>query len=111
VEVRPKDILFLEAGGVTEWLDELEARDPESYDAIIARLERVEEGNYGDYGPAGKVLELRFLKAGPGYRLYFGEHNDIVVILKAGTKKTQDADIKVANNLWKEYNDADVKKD
>jgi len=64
------------------------------------------KGNYGDYGPAGKVLELRFFMKGPGYRLYFGEHNDIVILLRAGTKKTQDVDIKTANELWKQYNDA-----
>ncbi len=108
MEVRPKDIHFLEAGGVAEWLDELESSDQKSYDAIVARLERVEDGNFGDYGPAGNVLELRF-HIGPGYRLYFGLHDDIVVILTAGVKKTQDTDIKAANKLWKAYND--VKED
>lgn len=107
MEVRPKDIHFLEAGGVVEWLDELEKRDTKSYDAIVARLERLEDGNFGDYGPAGNVLELRFRMTGPGYRLYFGLHDDIVIILMAGTKKTQDADIMLANRLWKEYNDAE----
>ena len=106
MEARPQEIHFLEAGGVREWLDELEQNDEASYDAIIARLERVEEGNFGDYGPAGSVLELRFLMTGPGYRIYFGQHNDMVILLRAGTKKTQQADIKIANKLWREYNDA-----
>lgn len=107
MEARPKDIHFLEAGGVPEWLDELEKKDAQSYDAIVARLERVEDGNFGDYGPAGNVLELRFIRTGPGYRLYFGLHDDIVIILRAGTKKTQSADIEIGNKLWKEYNDAE----
>ena len=111
MEARRREILFLEAGGVTEWLEKLETKDVEAYDAIIARLERIEEGNLGDFGPAGKVLELRFIKTGPGYRIYFGEHNDIVIILKAGTKKTQDADIREANRLWQQYNDVDINKD
>jgi putative addiction module killer protein len=105
VEARPREIVFLEAGGVPEWLDNLEITDQDAYDTIIARLERVEDGNFGDYGPVGKILELRFIKTGPGYRLYFGTHKDIVVILWAGIKKTQDSDIRIANKLWKEYND------
>jgi putative addiction module killer protein len=44
---------------------------------------------------------------GPGYRLYFGRHNDIVIILGAGTKTSQQADIEIASKLWKEYNDAE----
>jgi putative addiction module killer protein len=106
VEGRPKDIHFLEAGGVDEWLDQLEKTDTASYDAIVARLERVEDGNFGDCGAAGKIRYLRFLMVGPGYRIYFGEHNDMVIILRAGTKKTQEADIKIANELWQEYNHA-----
>jgi putative addiction module killer protein len=95
------------SGGPTaEWLDALERKDTVSYDAIIARLERVEEGNSGDCEPAGSVMELRFLMTGPGYRLYFGQHDDMVIILRAGTKKTQEVDIKIANKLWKEYNHA-----
>jgi putative addiction module killer protein len=107
VEARPQEILFLEEGGVPEWLEELERADQDAYDAIVARLERVEEGNFGDYGPAGDVLELRFRMRGPGYRLYFGRHNDIVIILGAGTKTSQQADIEIASKLWKEYNDAE----
>lgn len=106
MEGRPNDIHFLAAGGVDKWLDRLEKIDPTSYDAIVARLERVEEGNFGDCRSVGKVFELRFLMTGPGYRLYFGEHNDMVIILRAGTKKTQDSDIKIANELWDEYNNA-----
>ena len=85
----------------------MEEKDERSYDAILARLERVEDGNFGDYGPAGSVLELRFDMTGPGYRVYFGEHNDIVVVLRAGTKKTQKNDIRIANKLWREYNNAE----
>jgi putative addiction module killer protein len=66
----------------------------------------VEDGNLGDYKPAGNVLELRFLRTGPGYRLYVGIDGDLVIVLWAGVKKTQEADIKIANRLWKEYRDA-----
>ncbi len=102
-EARPREILFLEDGGFEEWMDTLEDQDISTYDAIIARLERVEDGNLGDCGSVG-VSELRFIKTGPGYRIYFGEHDDIFVVLKAGTKKTQKADIEIAQKLWRKYN-------
>ena len=104
-EARPREIFFLEDGGFPEWMDVLENQDSATYDPIIARLERVEEGNFGDCGSVGGgVSELRFIKTGPGYRIYFGEHNDIFVVLKAGTKKTQQADIAIFRKLWSKYN-------
>jgi putative addiction module killer protein len=104
-DARPREILFFEDGGFPEWMDVLESRDSAAYDAIVARLERVEEGNLGDCGSVGGgVSELRFIKSGPGYRIYFGEHNDIFVVLNAGTKRTQRADIAIAQKLWRKYN-------
>jgi putative addiction module killer protein len=104
-ETRPHEIFFLEEGGFSEWMDALETQDSAIYDAIIARLERVEDGNLGDCGSVGSgVSELRFIKTGPGYRIYFGEHDDTFVVLKAGTKKTQQTDIAIAQKLWSKYN-------
>ena len=64
---------------------------------IKKRLERVEEGNYGDYKPLDKdISELRF-KFGSGYRIYFTEANNVIIILLcAGDKSTQTDDIKKA---------------
>jgi putative addiction module killer protein len=105
MQSRPREILFLDAGGFAGWMDALEAQNEAAYDAIVARLERVEEGNLGDCkSVGGGVSELRFSRAGPGYRVYFGEHNDLVIILCAGTKKTQNANVTRAKKLWKDYN-------
>jgi putative addiction module killer protein len=49
------------------------------------------------------VKELRF-SFGPGYRVYFGEDGETVVILLfGGDKDSQPQDIKRAQALWKEY--------
>ena len=41
---------------------------------------------------------------GPGYRVYFGEEADnIVVLLCGGDKSTQNHDIKIAKAYCKEY--------
>ena len=64
---------------------------------IEKRLERVEEGNYGDFKKLDSdISELRFA-FGSGYRIYFTEADNIIIILLcAGDKSTQKDDIKKA---------------
>jgi putative addiction module killer protein len=49
----------------------------------------------------GGFGELR-IDFGEGYRVYFGEDGDILVLLLGGTKATQDRDI--ATVYWGDYN-------
>ncbi len=65
---------------------------------VIKRLERVSEGNYGDCKKIDTNLsELRFT-FGPGYRIYFTEMADVIVVLLCGgDKSTQVQDIKKAH--------------
>ncbi|HOO82863.1 MAG TPA: type II toxin-antitoxin system RelE/ParE family toxin [Alphaproteobacteria bacterium] len=88
----------------TDWLNGL--RDQKGRRAILKRIGRLELGLYGDCEPVGEgVLELRIF-LGPGYRVYFGEDGDnIVVLLSGGDKGSQDRDIKTAKEFWKEYKD------
>ncbi len=86
----------------TEWLEGL--RDPTVRRRMLTRLRRVEQGNYGDYiALRDGIYELRFTY-GPGYRIYFGEDgNTIVVLLTGGDKSSQTQDIARAKAYWKEY--------
>lgn len=86
----------------TEWLYKL--RDLQARQRILTRIGRIEQGNYGDYALVGEgVGELRFF-FGPGYRVYFGEENDtIVILLNGGDKSSQGNDIAQAKAYWKEY--------
>lgn len=67
-------------------------------------MDRVEQGNFGDYESVGDdVCELRFF-FGSGYRIYFGEvGNTIVLLLCGGDKSSQKKDVKKAKEYWKEY--------
>ena len=58
---------------------------------IQTRIDRMEFGNFGDCKTVGRgVFELR-IDFGPGYRLYFGQDGeDLVILLGGGTKKRQD---------------------
>lgn len=71
---------------------------------IRQRINRLEEGNYGDYKSVGDgVYELR-LFFGSGYRIYFAEVGDTVVLLLcAGDKSSQSKDIEKAKEYWKEF--------
>jgi putative addiction module killer protein len=72
----------------TEWLYGL--RDVMGRKRILARISRLQQGNFGDCEPVGDgVNELRMF-FGSGYRVYFGEHGtDIVVLLCGGDKGSQ----------------------
>jgi len=84
-----------------EWLDSL--KDLVTRLRIRRRLDRLELGNFGDCEPVGEgVLELK-LAFGPGYRIYFAEQDDVIIILLcAGDKGSQKKDIKTAKMYWQE---------
>ena len=71
---------------------------------IDARLNRLSAGLFGDCKPVGNgVWELR-IDHGPGYRVYYaqsGKH--VVLLLIGGSKRTQRADIRIAADYWKDY--------
>ena len=77
-----------------EWFYKL---DKATQARVEKRLERVEEGNLGDFKKMdSNISELR-LVFGSGYRIYFTETNEIIIILLcAGDKSTQQIDIKKA---------------
>jgi putative addiction module killer protein len=67
-------------------------------------LDRVEDGNFGDCSPVGSGVHELKIHIGPGYRVYFGQDGDFVILLNGGKKATQDRDIKTAKQFWDEYN-------
>ena len=75
---------------------------------IASRLDRLAFGTAGDVRPVGKgISELR-IDHGPGYRIYFQQRgNTIVILLCGGDKSTQAKDIQTAKRLaaeWSEEN-------
>lgn len=90
----------------TDWLNDL--RDPTTRRRILKRLRRLEQGNYGDFKlVGGGVFELRYFFSA-GYRVYFAEDGDtIVVLLCGGDKSSQHRDIQNAQAYWQEYQEND----
>ncbi len=108
MEAKPRELLFYETATAhapcREWLDGLEQLDKQVYGILMNRLDRVEAGNFGDCGPVGEGVSELVIDTGPGYRIYFGQDSDLVVLLLAGTKRTQTSDIKKAKGFWRDYN-------
>lgn len=105
MQPRKREVLHYVAEGKDvfgEWLDGL--MDVSGRVAILKRIDRVEEGNFGDHRwVGGGVWEIR-VDYGPGYRVYYGEDGPrIVLLLCGGDKGTQRRDIRKARELWAEY--------
>lgn len=71
---------------------------------VLSRVDRLSEGNPGDVKPVGGgISELR-IDYGPGYRVYFMKRGPLVIVLLAGgDKRTQQADIKRAITIAKDW--------
>jgi putative addiction module killer protein len=82
----------------SQWFSNL--RDRQAKALIDIRVRRLSMGNPGDVKPVGKgVSELR-IDYGQGYRVYFIQRGETLIILLAGgDKQTQERDIKTALNL------------
>jgi len=84
----------------------LRLRDERARAAIASRLDRLAFGLVGDVAPVGNgVSELR-IHYGPGYRVYFHQHGDVLIILLCGEdKSSQAADIKLAKRLLQDWSE------
>ncbi|MES2862455.1 MAG: type II toxin-antitoxin system RelE/ParE family toxin [Pseudomonadota bacterium] len=82
-------------------------RDLAALARIGARLQRLEEGHWGDAkSVADDIVELR-LHFGPGYRLYVTQRGrKLVILLTGGDKSSQSRDIAKAKRLSQEFDDA-----
>ena len=91
IEIRETEIY-------SRWFKSL--RDRQAKARIDIPIRRLSTGNPGDVKPVGQgVSELR-IDYGPGYRVYFVQRGETLIILLAGgDKRTQEQDIKTALDL------------
>jgi len=71
---------------------------------VTVALTRLGHGNFSNVEGVGSgVYELK-IDFGPGYRIYFGNDGERIVILLCGSsKKRQNAAIAAAQAAWAEY--------
>lgn len=82
-------MIVLKTVEFAEWISGL--RDTRAQKRIVARLLRLEHGLIGDAKSVGDgVCELRF-DFGPGYRVYFQQRGNVIVLLLCGGDKSSQA--------------------
>jgi len=82
---------------------ERKLRDRRAKALIAARIFRLSNGLFGDVEPVGHGISELKIHYGPGYRVYFHQQdNEIIILLCGGDKSTQQQDIELAKKLSKE---------
>jgi len=92
---------IISTGVFDRWLARL--KDIVTKRKILARLARLENGNFGDFkNIVDGLFELRFF-FGSGLRIYYTVRNDqVVLLLVGGDKSSQPKDIEKAKQLLNE---------
>lgn len=88
----------LEHPAFTYWFSTI--KDRMTKRRLARRIERLEQGNFGDFKHVGQgVFELREY-FGPGWRMYFVKKGEVYIIMMGGgTKSSQQQDIGTAIKL------------
>lgn len=80
------------------WFESL--KDRQTARRIQARIDRAEEGNFGDHKAVGEGVSEMRIHFSPGFRVYFTQRGmEIVILLAGGDKSSQTQDIATAHEL------------
>jgi putative addiction module killer protein len=95
---------YLDHAGSSPFAAWFQTLDAAAAAKVTTAIHRLELGNFSNAkGVGAGVFEYR-IDFGPGYRVYFGEDGDaVVILLGGGTKKRQDRNIAIAQERWADY--------
>ncbi len=94
IEVRQTEVFVA-------WFEGLKDRAARA--RITARIRRLSLGNPGDVKPVGRGVSEMRIDYGPGYRVYFVQRGEtLVILLCGGDKRDQSRDIARALELAEE---------
>ena len=97
IEIRETEVF-------STWIEEL--RDERTKAKIAARIQRLALGNPGDVAPIGHGLSELRIHYGPGYRVYFVQRGQVLIILlSGGSKRSQAKDIAQAQAIAADLED------
>lgn len=91
-------VAIRKTGTFAKWLDDLS--DIKARARVLARVDRLADGNAGDIRPVGQGVSEMRIDYGPGYRVYFTKRGrELIILLAGGDKRSQAGDIKSALRL------------
>lgn len=85
-----------------KWLKNL--KDVKAKARVVARIRATEMGNFGDVKHIGEGVREMRIHYGPGYRVYFAQKgNSLILLLVGGDKSSQNRDIAKAKELLQQF--------
>ena len=95
---------YLDSSGHSPYAAWFEGLDAQAAAKVATAITRISLGNFSNVkGVGAGVFEYR-LNFGPGYRIYFGQDGEkLVILLAGGTKKRQRRDLSAAIANWQDY--------
>jgi putative addiction module killer protein len=88
IEIRKTEVF-------AKWLDSL--KDTKARARVLVRIERLAGGNPGDVASVGEGVSEMRIHYGPGYRVYYKQRGEeLIILLAGGDKGSQTKDIKAA---------------
>lgn len=97
--------LYTTADGKCPFIDWIKDIDSAYRVRINKRINRMRDGNFGDWKTLqnSKLCELR-LNFGKGYRIYYKELDNVIILIVAGSDKSdQKVVIQQANKYYEDY--------
>lgn len=93
---------YLTAEGVEPYADWLASlADRQARARAVVRVGRMASGNLGDVKPVGDGVWEARIDYGPGYRIYYAQAGQrLLLLLVGGDKRRQQADIEQAQQYW-----------
>lgn len=94
----------VESAEFKAWFAKL--RDKRAKARIVVRIQRLLTGHAGDAQPIGHGLSEMRIDYGPGYRVYYQQRGAfLLLLLCAGHKRTQRADIANAKRIAAQWSE------
>lgn len=106
MQIKQREIQYYETPNgklpAKEWLSSL--KDGLSQAILYKRIRQAGLGQFGKIRNIGDGISELKIDYGPGFRIYYGIHEDkLILILMGGSKRTQESDIKKAKAYWTEW--------
>lgn len=85
-----------------DWLKQV--RDTVAKIAVVRRVNRIEQGNFGDHKFCRDGVWELCIDVGAEYRVYYAISGQLIVLLLCGgDKRTQNKDIERACTYWQDW--------